>query len=245
MLKFGKRSDDTEDLFASDDDFASTAPETDAEAGKSEVVSSTPEKTPVDDTESRETGVSVHSGSRKKLSRIQDGDTDKMEASRILEECRCRMGLSPAEVEEITKIRAVYINALEQGNFDELPQAVYTLAYIRRLCELYDMTPQEIEQVVTPWNELQFESPENYPAAVYSDESGDNRTVIRRLEAVIFSIIALAVVALIIFGVVLLISLLRGNADSDGVVFDEAGIVQLQESPQLKVSEPLPLSRRR
>ena len=240
MLKFGKRNDDTEDLFASDENFSSSAaasPQSDIEPEK--VVRETPAASAEEFADDmNETPVI-----RKKNRRITESEQDKMESARILEECRCRMGLSAAEVEEITKIRAVYVNALEQGNFEELPQAVYTLAYIRRLCELYDMTEQEKDQVITPWCELQYESPENYPAAVYSDESGDNRTVIRRLEAVIFSVIALAVAALVIFGIVLLISLLRGNPDNDGVAFDEAEIVKLQETPVLKASEPAPSIR--
>ena len=78
---------------------------------------------------------------------------------------------------------------------------------------------------------------------VYSDESGDNRKVIRRLEAVIFSVIALLVIALAVFGIVLLVSLLRGGNRSGGVAFDEAEIVKLQEVPKLKITEPLPQLR--
>jgi cytoskeletal protein RodZ len=154
------------------------------------------------------------------------------------------MGLSAADVEEITKIRSVYINALERGNFDELPQPVYILAYIRRLCELYGMSAEEQKQVVEPWCEISFESPDNYSTTVYSDESGDNRKVIRKLEAVIFSVVALAVVALAVFGIILLVSFVRGNSGNDDAAFDEAGIVNLQTARELKVVEPMPQLRR-
>ncbi len=250
MLDFNKRNrserqiNDSEDLFAADDNFEEeTMPE--AESVKPDVpavAAVIPENNDSDlqDNASAE-NISIP---RKRRRRTDDIDLDKAESSRLLEEGRCRMGLSAAEVEEMTKIRAVYIHALEQGDYKELPQPVYTLAYIRRLCELYDIGPQETEKIIEPWREVSFEAPDNYPMVVYSDESGDNRKVIRRLEAVIFSVIALLVIALAVFGIVLLVSLLRGGNRSGGVAFDEAEIVKLQEAPKLKITEPLPQLRR-
>ena len=87
---------------------------------------------------------------------------------------------------------------------------------------------------------MQFETPDNYPAAVYSDESGDNRKVIRKLEIAIFSLIALAVIGLVVFGVILLVSFIRGNIIDRSVAFDDAEIVKLQPVQKLKISDPLP-----
>lgn len=189
--------------------------------------------------------VPILPGKRKKRRSADDAELDKLEAARILEEARCRMGLTPADVEEITKIRAIYVNALEQGDFSELPQPVYTLAYLRRLCELYDLSKDDEEQITAPWSELQFETPDNYSTTVYSDESGDNRNVIRKLEIAIFSIIALAVIALVVSGVILLVSFVRNNVGGSKVSFDEAEIVKIQPVQKLKVSEPMPQSLRR
>ena len=181
---------------------------------------------------------------RKKRRNADDAAIDKLEASRILEEARCRMSLSPADVEMMTKIRAGYVCALEQGNFEELPQAVFVLAYLRRLSELYGLSKDDEEMIVAPWRELQFESPDNYPAAVYSDESGDNRKVIRKLEIAIFSLIALAIIGLVVFGVIMLVSFVR-NVGTGSVAFDEAEIVKVQPVQTLKISEPLPQVRQR
>ena len=243
MLDFGKRArsgnnrSDSDDLFASDSSFGS------AEIEKSDAaaVAATEEKENPADNKASSPAAAV---SRKKRRRPADSENSKMESVRLLEEARCRMGLSASDVEEITKIRSVYIDALERGNFDELPQPVYILAYIRRLCELYGMSADEQAQVVSPWSELSFESPDNYSTTVYSDESGDNRKVIRKLEAVIFSVVALAVVALAVFGIILLVSFVRGSTGKEDVPFDEAGIVKLQTAPQLKVVEPMPQSSR-
>ena len=182
---------------------------------------------------------------KRKRRNADDSMLDKLEASRILEEGRCRLGITPAEVEEITKIRAIYITALEQGNYEELPQAVYTLAYLRRLCELYGFTGEEEQQVTAPWSDIQCEVPESYPGTLYSDEAGENGRIIRKLELVIFSIIACAVIGLIVFGVVLLVSLAKGSGAADSVHFDEASIVKLQPSPVLNVKEELPQNRAR
>ena len=250
MLDFNKRNrserqiNDSEDLFAADDNFEEeTMPE--AESVKPDVPAVAAVIPENNDSDPQDNAFAENiSIPRKRRRRTDDIDLDKAESSRLLEEGRCRMGLSAAEVEEMTKIRAVYIHALEQGDYKELPQPVYTLAYIRRLCELYDIGPQETEKIIEPWREVSFEAPDNYPMVVYSDESGDNRKVIRRLEAVIFSVIALLVIALAVFGIVLLVSLLRGGNRSGGVAFDEAEIVKLQEAPKLKITEPLPQLRR-
>ena len=238
QLKDGEQSaEETDDLFGSAEEFSEKEETETFDAGKEEDF-------PEDNTVEEYTGpVSVLSGKRKKRRNTADAELDKLDAARILEEARCRMGLTPADVEEITKIRAVYITALEKGDFDELPQPVYTLAYLRRLCELYGLSKEEEEEIILPWSELQFETPDNYSTTVYSDESGDNRKVIRKLEITIFSIIALAVIALVVFGVILLVSFVRSNVGSSNVSFDEAEIGKIQPEQKLQVSEPMPQLR--
>ena len=237
-LKDENNASEADDLFGSAEEF-SEAEETETfEADPGDGITEN-----VDD-EAPASPVPILPGRRKKR-RSSGGELDKLEAARMLEEARCRMGLTPADVEEITKIRAMYINALEQGNFDELPQPVYTLAYLRRLCELYSLSEEDEELITAPWSELQFETPDNYSTTVYSDESGDNRNVIRKLEIAIFSIIALAVIALVVFGVILLVSFVRNNVGGSNVSFDEAEIVKIQPVQKLKVSEPMPQSYRR
>ena len=240
QLKDGKQlAEESDDLFGSEEKFS--------EVEEAETfVSGTDEDFSEDDNAGEYTGpVSVLPGKRRKRHNAADDELDKLDAARILEEARCRMGLTPADVEEITKIRAVYITALEKGEFDELPQPVYTLAYLRRLCELYGLSKDEEEQIILPWSELQFETPDNYSTTVYSDESGDNRKVIRKLEIAIFSIVALAVIALVVFGVILLVSFVRNNVGGNDVSFDEAEIVKIQPAQKLRVAEPMPQLRQR
>lgn len=245
MLDVNKKFKDEDNVAGADDLFGSA--EGFNEAAEPETFDA---GTAEDPRETAAAGVSaspalILPGKRKKRRSADDAELDKLEAARILEEARCRMGLTPADVEEITKIRAIYVNALEQGDFSELPQPVYTLAYLRRLCELYGLSKDDEEQITAPWSELQFETPDNYSTTVYSDESGDNRNVIRKLEIAIFSIIALAVIALVVSGVILLVSFVRNNVGGSKVSFDEAEIVKIQPVQKLKVSEPMPQSLRR
>ena len=237
QLKEENNSAESDDLFGSAEEFAENR---EHEIFESRTMGDEREN----DEEAPASPVSVLPGKRKKHRNHGDGEADKLEAARILEEARCRMGLTPADVEEITKIRAMYVNALEQGNFEELPQPVYTLAYLRRLCELYGLSKEDENLITAPWSELQFETPDNYSTTVYSDESGDNRNVIRKLEIAIFSIIALAVVSLVIFGVIMLVSFVRNNVTGSKVSFDEAEIVKIQPEQKLRVSEPMPQIRR-
>ena len=237
QLKSAEQNDREDDLFGSAEDFPA------AEEREEIAAEDIPEAGAQDTAEEAVPAVDLPRSGRRRRRNIDDEEMDKYEVSRILEEARCRMGLSPQDVEEITKIRAGYITALEKGVYDDLPQSVYVLAYLRRLSELYGLSKDDEEAVIAPWSELQFETPDNYPAAVYSDESGDNRKVIRKLEIAIFSLIALAVIGLVVFGVILLVSFIRGNIIDRSVAFDDAEIVKLQPVQKLKISEPLPRGR--
>ena len=230
-IKSGKHTAESDDLFDNPENV--------------EENSSVPSDEPVDTEAAEDNSVSKTLSSRRNRRKQDDIELDKLESARILEEARSRMGISPEAVEEITKIRAIYITALEQGNFEELPQAVYTLAYLRRLCELYGLSEAEEELVTAPWSDIQCESPDSYSGTVYSDETGENRRIIRRLEVMIFSVIAILVLGLIVFGVILLVSLFRGNGGDANSAFNEAEIVQLQGRETLKVKESLPQIRRR
>lgn len=66
---------------------------------------------------------------------------------RVLHEARVSSGLSLKEVEEETRIRTSYLEALEHDNFKELPPPVYVKAYIRSLCGLYNLGREIREEI--------------------------------------------------------------------------------------------------
>ncbi len=161
---------------------------------------------------------------------------DKMEVSRILKAARNAAGLSVNDVESATQIRARYISALEDADYDKLPQPVYVLAYLRKLCNLYDIPEDEEEQLVRPWRNIPCELPENLPAAVQQDEDNENRHVLYRLELILLAAGAVIVIGLVVLIIVLTVSYFSGK-DVPKTKFDNTKLLEIQEKPELKIPE--------
>ncbi len=67
---------------------------------------------------------------------------DYIEIGNILRDKRSAMGLTLSEVSRILKIRAIYLQAIEEGKVDELPAQVYISHYIKAYAEFMgDMQP--------------------------------------------------------------------------------------------------------
>jgi len=65
----------------------------------------------------------------------------------VLREGRKRQGLSLEQVEERTKIRGKYLEALESGNYDQLPEEVYTRGFVRNYALLLGLDLEEVLRV--------------------------------------------------------------------------------------------------
>lgn len=61
-----------------------------------------------------------------------------------LREARLRLGLSLTDAQRATKIRARYLEALEQERFRMLPDAVYARGFLRAYAELLDLDPEPL-----------------------------------------------------------------------------------------------------
>jgi cytoskeleton protein RodZ len=66
------------------------------------------------------------------------------ELGEILRQAREAKGLSLAQVEEATKIRSAYLQALEEGEYDLLPAAVYVKGFLKNYAQYLGMDPQEV-----------------------------------------------------------------------------------------------------
>ena len=73
---------------------------------------------------------------------------------------RTRRGVSLSEISATTKIRASYLEAIENGDFGELPGGLYTKSYIRQYAKAIDLDEAAILQGLQPDSE-----PEQAPAA--------------------------------------------------------------------------------
>ncbi len=80
--------------------------------------------------------------------------TDMIRFGSKLRDARLAKGLSLADIEEHTKIRKIYIEALEEENFDRLPPMVYVCAYVKTLANLYGMEAAVRDEVVGGLREL-------------------------------------------------------------------------------------------
>jgi hypothetical protein len=161
---------------------------------------------------------------------------DKKEVSRILKEARKSSGLSLDSVEKSTQIRAHYIVALEDADYDNLPQPVYVLAYLRKLCSLYNITDDEEEALIRPWRNIPCELPENLTAAVQQDEENNNRQVLYRIEIILLAAGALIVIGIITLVIVLIVSYFSGK-DLPQTSFENSRVLELQSPPTLDAPE--------
>lgn len=60
-----------------------------------------------------------------------------------LQDERLRQGLSLEEIEEETKIRKYYLEALEQENYDVLPPQVYATGFVRKYAKILGLNEDE------------------------------------------------------------------------------------------------------
>lgn len=63
------------------------------------------------------------------------------EIGELLRELRLKKGLSIDDIQEITKIRSRYIQAIEEGNLDKLPGQFYAKAFIKAYSEVVELDP--------------------------------------------------------------------------------------------------------
>lgn len=66
------------------------------------------------------------------------------EIGSILREARIRRGLSLKQVSEITKVRAKYLEALEQNDYKVIPGPTFIKAYLRTYASVLRLDPDEL-----------------------------------------------------------------------------------------------------
>lgn len=150
-----------------------------------------------------------------------------------LAQIRQKVQLSSAEVSEATKIRPDYLAAIENGDASELPQAVYVLAYIRKLCELYSVDTANLNDFFEDLRDgFSYELPEDINKSIVGHENDEEQDKkVRRLAIGLISAAAIVIVALII-GVVALLVTLTKNTNSSCAVSDRK-IMEYQGKPTL------------
>lgn len=164
-----------------------------------------------------------------------------MEFNKRLREERLRQGWSLEEVEEETKIRKYYLEALENGNFRVLPPPVYASGFVKRYAILLGLDEKEM---VAEFRALAYgeeEEPavvEEEPAEVVSREREPRKPLpikhIKNIAAgIVFLIIALWLGSY-------LVSYIANWSKNHTTPPDQTGAQQKQALPQNQTNSQTP-----
>jgi len=98
-------------------------------------------------------------------------EVKSMPIGEALKKARTEKGYSLEYLEEATKIRAKYLDALENENYDVLPGKVYAKAFLRTYAKFLDL---DTEEIMAEFNHKQNEAP---PIEVNTSEPEKEITV--------------------------------------------------------------------
>lgn len=157
----------------------------------------------------------------------------------ILHRMRVQCGKELQEISAETRIPLVYLQALEAEDCKNLPQPVYVLGFIRKLCDIYGVPKEKADELTAGLREkLEYELPADINKSVVDrDFSEENDRKLRQLT------IALAVIVLLILGgltsgTVWLVNSLRSRTQTvQGPSFNQETLLELQPKPKLQVTE--------
>ena len=160
-----------------------------------------------------------------------------------LAELRRRCGMSIAQVARESKIKDHYIEALEADKLSALPQIVFVIAFVKRLCIIYGVSAEDAETLVSGLHDhLAYEIPEDINKSVICREQDEANH--RRLRNLTIALAAGAVViaALLILGGAVLVLKLRNGGTAEPELaappptVDESMLMSYFERPKLKVT---------
>ena len=166
---------------------------------------------------------------------IQQGQT----LGQTLAAIRADRGLSMEEVAASTRIRQEYLIDLEADKLLQRLPPVYISAYVRKLIDVYDLSPADAEALIEKMHGEAPQDPEALPAKLIESvndgalvNEGENKRI-RNITIIFFAVIAIIAAAIIWLVVLVLVRYARtseptpGRAPSDVV----SGSVQPAEAP--------------
>ena len=152
---------------------------------------------------------------------------------------RAGRGLSMEEVAASTRIRQEYLIDLEADKLLNRLPPVYISAYVRKLIDVYDLSPADAESLIEKMHGEAPQDPEALPAKLIESvndgalvNEGENKRI-RNITIIFFAVIAIIAAAIIWLVVLVLVRYAKtsdpapGRAPSDVV----SGSVQPAEAP--------------
>lgn len=113
-----------------------------------------------------------------------------------LREQRIKLGLTLEEVEEQTKIRRFYIEAIENEDYKSLPGKVYIIGFLRSYCKILNINPKDIiDEFNASWPDT--DNVANYVKEATLREKKAPKINFNYNKLLRFSIIVLAIVVLL------------------------------------------------
>lgn len=114
-----------------------------------------------------------------------------------LKEARERRKLSIAEAEVATKIRAKYLRALEEENYQDLPARVYAIGFLKNYAKYLGLEPNDLVEEFK--YSTSYLSQEDVPELVVKDEPAASPVNPRKWRSIIIACVAVAVLAVPIY----------------------------------------------
>lgn len=202
----------------------------------------TEEETLLEDTDSRTT-VSGET-TAKTVVDIQFSE-DCMSAGSFLRSKRLELGLSLEDVERETKMKPSHIQALEEGDLEELPQPVhpvYIVASVKKLGAFYKLDEETLVRITAGLKaQILCKAPDDLSKSCHGHEI--NEESLRQQKRLMFALCAIAGVLLliIVFGIILLVRFFLPPPEEKVLTppFDQNMLLEIQPKVKLKVT-PLP-----
>ena len=116
-----------------------------------------------------------------------------MKLGELLREARVEKNISLTDVEKATKIRAAYIEAIEQENFQQLPGRIYVIGFIKSYAKFLSLNDSEIVEL------YKSQYPEKTEAANKENNNVEEISIPNEPSKTLYYIIAAAALAILVF----------------------------------------------
>ena len=152
---------------------------------------------------------------------------------------RAGRGLSMEEVAASTRIRQEYLIDLEADKLLQRLPPVYISAYVRKLIDVYDLSPDDAEALIEKMHGEAPQDPEALPAKLIESvndgalvNEGENKRI-RNITIIFFAVIAIIAAAIIWLVVLVLVRYARTSEPTPGRAPSEvvSGSIQPAEEP--------------
>ena len=153
---------------------------------------------------------------------------------------RERLNYSVETVFHETRIKPEIITALENEDFSLLPQPVYVIAYVKRLCRFYNVNNALAREFLDRLREsIVFDVPEDVSKSVKGSDAGEEGS--RRMRSLALAAVSIVLLLVLLVGAGVTVAVLNlrrsGRQMENKKGFGENTLLELQPKPKLDITE--------